>query len=370
VPLAIGDTERKLLLLCARRDPVPTDEIRDLALRPLDWNAIFVTSLWHKVAFIAYGRLGTTGALDAALADGNLPLLLLNHWKQLAKANALRSELYAEAAREICSAAESCSVDLVVAKGGVALFGWAYTPAERKSYDVDFIGRREDMRGIEEALRRCGFDYGEYSHASESIDPPRPGDLRKHLLQGRGLPNFLRKPDSRVIDYLVAQVRFRVGSGAGDGRWIVADPLLDRAETRDGIRVACWPDLALQLALHLHREAHETEYRVWNLDWNLVKLCDFDRVLHMPGVGPITDDLVDRAVELGFTRELAFAAKVTGTVFPSSVLNRVIESCGIAPEEGAEGYDEDAIQQALWSVGERFDGQRSAWQSMVGAKTT
>lgn len=364
-----GEAEQELILRAVSRDADAAPDLTELAVRPLDWNTIFAATLWHKVAFLVYTRLQSSGALDAALVKGNLPLLLLNHWKQLLKVNRVRSRIYTDVAVEICSIAETRGIDLAIAKGGIALFGTVYTQTERKVYDIDFLGRRDEVRQIETVFEQGGFRYGEYSHGHERIEPPRPGDLRKHLLQGRGLPNLLRKPESDVIDYLVAQVRFRVGSGSAQGNWVAAERLLERAERRGGLRVVCWPDLALQLALHIYREANEVEYLSWNLDWNLVKLCDFDRIVHDAPVPWVVTRLVERATELGFTSEVAFAARVTAALFPSPVFDEIIAKCARSTPD-AVPLDASDIRRNIWAVGQRTTAQHGSWVNIVGAKTT
>ena len=296
--MSLGAAERSFLLSCVARSP--DESVLGASTQPLNWNALLVSSLWHKVAFLVYERLCTSGALDAALTEGNLPLILLNHWKQLYHVNRHRSRLYLEAARSLCAAAEDVGVPLVVAKGGPILFGRLYTPSERKTYDVDFLARQPDLRGIESAMASCGFAYGEYLHGRQELAAPRPGDLRKHLLQGRGLPNFVKVTGDPFVDYLVAQVRFRIGSGDSAGRWVPTDALLANAVSERGMRIVSWPDLALQLALHIHREAHEPEYRQWSLDWNLIKLCDFDRMVHMDGGDEVLEDAIVRGRRAGF----------------------------------------------------------------------
>jgi Uncharacterised nucleotidyltransferase len=365
----IGLAERKLLLLCTARGDSGDERIRELSASTLDWNSIFLSALWHKVAFLVLARLRATGAMDIAISDGNLHLLLLNHWKQLSKVNKIRSELYAAAAVRIASAARERGVALAVSKGAIALFGSVYTYEERKAYDVDYVGRRSEIRGIEEALAQAGFSYGEYSHSREAIEPPRPDSRRKYLLQGRGLPNFLNKPDSDVIDYMVAQVRFRVGSGSVAGNWISADPMLDRAEGRNGITVLAWDDLAVQLALHIHREVHEAEYQTWNLDWNLIKLCDLDRILHFAPGQNLPGAAASRALELGFGSEVAFAAHVTNEIFPSPATEELIRLCG-GWDATAAAYDSAAIDKALWSIGDVNQSQDGAWVQLAGPKTT
>lgn len=374
--MQLGKAERNLILSCVTKDPSLDAGIRELASERLEWNDIFMSSLWHKVAFIVYARLQDTRALDIALTEGNLHLLLLNHWKQLQKVNKLRSELYGAVAVEICSTAEEVGVDLAISKGGIAMFGREYSHAERKTYDVDFIGRREELRGIEEVFRRTGFGYGEYSHSQEMIGPARPGDLRKHLLQGRGLPNFLRKVESGPVDYLIAQVRFRVGSGSTQGNWLPAERLLEQAETRSGIRVVSRSDLALQLALHLHREAHEVEYQSWNLDWNLIKVCDFHRIIDEAPTTSQLRILVERAVALGFDAEMMFAALVTSALFSSQKLAELVALLREQGSKSAEldavqsAFDESAVRRAIWSVGLQNFGQRGNWVEIAGAKTT
>jgi hypothetical protein len=364
--MAIGELERRFLLECVMRGSDRDGEIRELAMCPLDWNSLFMSALWQKIAFLVYSRMKATSAIDIALARGNLPLLLLNHWKQLAKVNEVRSRLYADVAVELCEAASSVGVDLVVSKGGIAMFGSVYSHFERKTYDVDFIARRHDVGALGELFASCGFRHGEYAHATESLGPARSGDVRKHLLQGRGLPNFVRPVSDGPIDYLVAQVRFRIGAGYAGGRSVSADALMERAVNRDGIRVVNWADLSLQLALHVHREAHEDDYARWNLGWNLVKLCDFDRALHR-GREELADELVARAAELGFLAEVAFAARATAIFFPSPLLDDVALRCS---RGDPPALDADELHTKLWSTGTGLGRQEGVWVDLAGPKTT
>jgi Uncharacterised nucleotidyltransferase len=359
----LGYVEQQLVLDCLSDGP--DEPILECCAGPLDWNAIFLSTLWHKVAFLVYARLRRSGAVDVAVTEGALPLLLLNHWKQLARVNEIRSMLYRDVALQICDAAREHDIDLAISKGGVALFEKIYQPYERKTYDVDFLGRRSEMRAIEDVMRHCGFTYGEYSHGLEAIAPPRNRDLRKHLLHGRGLPNFLRVVDASPIDYLVAQVRFRVGSGTAEGNGVPAELLLAHAEWRDGIRVVSWTDLALQMALHVHREAHEGDYQALNLGWNLIKLLDLQRVVAIGGPHMVGEALVARAEELGFTAELAFAIEITRSVLPSSELTEIAERIG-----PIASVDRTKTLEAIWSLGTRTERQSGSWRELVGPKTT
>ena len=79
--LRLGDVEQELVLACLRPDA--DEPLAELVRREVRWDDILVAGLWHKVAFLVYERLRATGLLDVALTEGNLPLLLLNHWKQL-----------------------------------------------------------------------------------------------------------------------------------------------------------------------------------------------------------------------------------------------------------------------------------------------
>ena len=82
-----------ILALCdSARDPfAAVEDVRQLMANGLDWNRFFLLVLWHKVAFLSYERLIAWELLDEALNRAGLPLLLLNHWKQLHAFNALRN---------------------------------------------------------------------------------------------------------------------------------------------------------------------------------------------------------------------------------------------------------------------------------------
>lgn len=111
-----------------------------------------------------------------------------------------------------------------------------------------------------------------------------------------------------------------------------------------------------------------TEYQRWNLDWNLIKLCDFDRVMHLPQISIAA--VMDRVAELGFTREFGFAAHITDMMLPSGQFAEIAERCGDGAQWYAERYDRKTVERLIWSVGTALNRQASPWTTIVGAKTS
>jgi Uncharacterised nucleotidyltransferase len=358
-----------LLALCIRPEAADQEALRSLVLSDLPWTEIFSEALWHKVAFLAYDRLASSDLLDAALTEGNLPLLLLNHWKQLHRVNLHRNRLYLEECQTISACLRWHEADHAVAKGGPLLIGRVYDACQRKMYDVDFIARREHLSRIQAAFAELGYQNGVYHHATETITPLPHDEIRKWLLHSRGMPNFLRKVQGDdLVDVLVAQVQFKVGSTA-DGSATDAGPLLERAVTRNAMRVVDDADLLLQLVLHIVRESRDVEFAEWRMDWNLIKLCDLDRFLHTTAD---TAAFVDRAEQLGFLEQSVYALLTLAQVFPSPVTDRLV----------AEVLDRRSDLEQVATQVRRIDvhGRISAmtthpattspWTRLVGSKTS
>lgn len=244
----------------------------------IDWNKLFISSLWHKVSFIVLNRLKLVGAIDVALRDGNLPLLLLNHWKQLIFVNEQRNAIHCSAAVEISSVFSHNKIPYAISKGGLAMFERIYSTVERKTYDIDLIANREQMAEIESCMSALGYRIGDYNHQQDIIQPLPVAVRRKWLIHSRGLPNFLRKTGIPGIPYIVVQVQFKIGSTFAGSDFDAAS-LIDRAVPTQYGSTVCDGDLLLQTILHLNRETSEPSFDEWNMSWNLIKFCDIDRVI-------------------------------------------------------------------------------------------
>jgi len=214
--IALGDREMALILAMSRR--VQEDDPAGLALagsmvdEGLDWERLFLKSLWHKVAFIVLHNLIELGLIDRALSTGKLPLLLLNHWKQLAAANDYRNRIQLGTLDERERALVVANVQCVVAKGGPLLIPSCYSRKERKIYDLDFLCDRNEKGAVERVFAGQGFVIGSYCHRERSLRPLTGAEIRPWLLHARGLPNFVLKLDDPFVAYVVAQVQFVSGA--------------------------------------------------------------------------------------------------------------------------------------------------------------
>jgi hypothetical protein len=186
------------------------------------------------------------------------------------------------------------------------------------------------------------------------------------------MPNFLRKVPDDVVDILVAQVQFKVGSTA-DGPAMDAGPLLERAVTRNAMRVVDDVDLMLQLVLHIVRESRDVEFTEWRMDWNLIKLCDLDRFLHMPADAALCAEFVDRAEQLGFLEQSVYAFLTLAQVFPSPVTDRLITQLLDRRSDLAQVADQVRgldVHGRISAMTKRPATSTSPWTRLVGSKTS
>lgn len=367
-------TEQQVLLLSSARDSdLNNDILGKKVVGELDWNRIFLDAMNHKVLFILYEKLNRLGLLDVALKEGNLSLLLLNHWKQLYKVNGIKNEIYFQELSKLQKKFSDNHVKCVISKGGPVLINQVYSITERKMYDLDFIASREDIAKISECFYEVGFIHGEYIHSNDELIPSEKSEIRKWLLHTRGIPNFVKKVNSPVIDIVVAQVQFKIGSTIKGGT-IDTTKLIEDADVKDGILAVSDEDLLIQLANHIYRETQEEEFADWNMNWNLIKFCDLDRYIHYKFDGnKKRAELIKRIVELGFVNQALYAFYYTDKLFPSSlyktICNELIEMLPESIEYYAKLKSKDVIQETFL-LGNKKHKNNNNWKELMGAKTT
>jgi hypothetical protein len=370
-----------LLVLVDHRTDDATTQTRIseiLERRALNWSTFLNLALFHKVAFLAWDRLHQLGALEETLRGG-MPLLLFNHWTQLHRVNQWRTNVQFDALRAIAISLDDAGVTWAVGKGGPLLLGSIYRPGARKMYDLDLIAPRDQLEAVVAGMSAAQFVMGTWSPDRSVIDPLAPGDLRQWLIHSRGLPNFLRVGDDRIVDYLVAQVQFMVGSTA-NGTSVPAERLLER---RSPMRMAwgegesylvpapCVEDVFIQLAVHISRETLDPEHAEWHMNWNIIKLSDLARFAEHTSIE--SEAILDRANELGFGQHVRYAVAAALRVFPSDRLEALATSLS---GRSGDNLGEVAISTDL-SLTSLFldvaDGRTrklSSWTDIVGVKTS
>ena len=316
-----------ILALCdSARDPfAAVEDVRQLMANGLDWNRFFLLVLWHKVAFLSYERLIAWELLDEALNRAGLPLLLLNHWKQLHAFNALRNARMLEELRAITESMAAHDVPSIVGKGGPLLIGPCYELSERKMYDLDLLAPRDRLREIIAAMSAVGYHLGTYSHARRELAPLPRADLRRWLLLARGLPNFRRVTSVPELEVAIAQVQFAVGSTGRSRHHVPAELLIKHAVPVEvqGSSGRTWTtqgpqlsDVLLQLCLHISRQILDPEHADWGMGWNLIKFCDLQRFACVRDVDP--RGFATRAVELNFSEHCRFSLAPADLVLDGS----------------------------------------------------
>lgn len=372
--------ERKLILILTsnRLQAQDVNILENLITSTLDWNQIFIETLWHKISFLIFSRLKKFKLINKALTKGNLPLLLLNHWKQLFYANYERNNLYLQELKKIDNAFREANVEYAVAKGGALLFGKIYSLYERKIYDIDIIAYKEQHSILEKCLNNLGYKYLDYNHDEERFVEINREEVKKWLLLTRGLPNFIKPVDSTGARYLVVQVQFKIGSTQSGEHAIQSKYLLERSIQHSNCQGVRDEDLLIQLILHIYRETIEESFKEWNMDWNLIKFCDLDYFLHY-----LIDNkdfnlcsFYNRLIELNFCKEAIYSLFLTSIIYPSEIYPNIIKTL-VNEDNNLKDFKDHieknyfpTINTQIFKVGYNKEDNKSAWSHLMLAKTT
>ncbi|MBC1513578.1 nucleotidyltransferase family protein [Listeria booriae] len=314
--------EYLLILSCSNAD-LNKDALDKLVRSKLDWDFIFLSGIKHKVLFTVYFNLNKYGLLDTALNKGNLPLILLNHWKQLHYINLNRNQLILSESAKLESYFAKNNILCCITKGGPRLIGDIYDIEERKMYDIDFIGNKEDYYNIDEILKKQGYDHKSYEFKTNELKETDKEDIKKWLLLTRGLPNYVKHMENLSNDLFIVQLQFRFGS-ANDNKHIKANDLLSRISIKNNAFFIPTEVVAIQLASHIHRETTEREFDDWNMNWNLVKFLDFQRYIDKYFTTELQwNELFKIAESINYTNELLYSVFYTKSIFQSKNLELV-----------------------------------------------
>lgn len=361
--------EQNLILKLCDRSFNANSDIENLVKEELNWTQIFVDSMWHKVLFIVLENLITSGLADKALKEGNFPLMILNHWKQLMQVNLIRNRIHFQEIKDLFQNSEFKSLNLAVSKGGIALIDKVYTMSNRKMYDIDLIAQRSEHKSILQLFNDLNYKMGSYQHSKEELIPLPKGELRKWMLHTRGLPNFVKKVDSEIMRYIIVQVQYQIGTTI-ESETVPSEVFLSQRIQHNGIETVSDIDLLLQLVLHLYRETKEDSFKEWNMDWNLIKFCDLDRFIHYMHSKKLLDKFIQRAIELELYNQSIYSFELVNIVFPSKItlecLNSLKKEVGMSNHSN---YSQSEIFDKLFKLGRYYPKPSSKWSELMEGKT-
>lgn len=361
--------EQRLILVLCDRSFNSTPEIEKMITDELDWTQIFTDSMWHKVLFIVLENLITSGLADKALRNGNLPLMILNHWKQLMHVNSIRNDIHFKEVKEMFQKIRQESLSLAVSKGGIALIGKIYTMNNRKMYDIDLIGKRDEHKDIVQLFNDIEYKMGSYQHSTEELIPLPKDEVRKWLLHTRGLPNFVKMTNSDIMRYVIVQVQYQIGTTVTK-ETIPSELFLTQSIDNQGIQTVSDVDLLLQLVLHLYRETKEDSFKEWNMDWNLIKFCDLDRFIHYIHDMGLLDEFFKRAIELNLYNQCIYSMELVNIVFPSDITSEGLNLLkSRSPSLDRESYTPEDVFNKLFKLGKHYPKPSSKWSELMEGKT-
>lgn len=359
-----------ILLLCDKDYKNKKKEIENIVTNPLDWFSVFTDAMIHKVLFICFEKLKELKLLNICLSKGNLSLLLLNHWDQLYQVNLLKNKQYFEELQRIHTVLKKANIEYAVAKGGIALIGSVYSISERKMYDIDLIANKTDYKLLDESLKSLGFFNANYDHDLGEYIEVEKDEIRKWLLHTRGLPNYVKPiPLSK---HILLQVQFKIGSTiTGDIR--DASHLIEKAtESNNNLSIVAQEDLAIQLALHIYRETIEPSFKAWNMDWNLIKICDFDRYInHYLTEDKAVDILISRIEELNYIEPFLYSVYFTNLIYPSLILEELKMILEAKSDKSfvEKLYQQKEILNLVFNIGSNKEKENLNWEKLMGSKT-
>lgn len=362
----ISNEQELILLLSKDKSEILENDlykIKNLLRGNLDWDNIFTCSLNHKVAFIFFYNLKKLNLIDFTLENGNLSLLLLNHWRQLYNINNLRNNKYFEALEEINRSFEFHSIDYAVAKGGPLLIGSIYHMSERKMYDLDLIARKKDIERIHACLKEIDFDLLDYSHDRNEYSKIDEKITKKWILLGRGMPNYV-KITNDITEKILLQVQFKVGSTELN-EYVGTDKLLDQRVKKDDFYSISIVDLFIQLSLHIYRETNEMAFKNWGMDWNLIKFCDLERFCNKYLEQMMNESTINRLKELNVLNAVLYSLSLTQEIYPTELKKKAILY-----------FNNNSLYESLYSqedvinnlFGLKKINEKSEWDKIIGSK--
>ncbi|MCP9282872.1 MULTISPECIES: nucleotidyltransferase family protein [Bacillus] len=368
--IEISVENKLLLLLCDKKPSQSREEIISLILEPIDWYSFFSIAMKHKVLFICFEKLRDLELLNFSLKEGNLSLLMLNHWEQLYEVNTYKNKKYMEELNKINYAFSDAGINYAIAKGGPALIGKVYTISERKMYDIDLIANKKDYQKLDNTLKLLGYFNANYNHDKKEYLPVSQEEIRKWFLHTRGLPNYVKPVDS-IIRQVLLQIQFKIGSTITGETIDAAKLIQDSKKENENLSVISPEDLAIQLALHLYRETIEPSFEAWNMDWNLIKICDFDRYINYYNENNVISNLINRIEELDCVKPFLYSTYFTNLVYPTPVLKKVIDLLVNKSEENfiENLFERKNILGEIFKLGEGDKKNESEWEKLMGIKT-
>jgi hypothetical protein len=327
--------EFELVLLLSLPRPRPAEVDRMLALlnTTLDWNVVMGALAVHRTTGVAWHNI-LQHAIDQrrTLRPAYfLKTLMLAYRAQ----RVMAGEQNARSAG-VLAALVNAGVRAAILKGG-SVASVAYPdPGMRMFYDNDLLVDRAALPAAVEALKTAGYVQGSWDYTARRIVPAARRDVVFFAVHShQTYPYIKATPEALMMDCHRLDVHFSVDLMTGNRSDGAVSAFLDRRIVVDAwagsgtIRLSTLSavDMLVFGCLHFYKEAiHRNEVLALK-DLVLYKLVDILALLEGEAYPVDPAQMLDRAAELGFTREVYYGlhhldALYSGRV-PAELLDRL-----------------------------------------------
>lgn len=231
----------------------------------VDWEKIVRVATKNKVLSLVYHNLKRLNLAD--FVPRHYTILLEDNFS----CNYMRNENKLLELQKIQKIAIQKKVAFAPVKGGYLIDNVYSNRRIRITNDIDVLIRRSDIKKIDDIMKECGYEYGEYDPQNNKIVSPDRNKLMLYKTKMYDLLPYI-KLNADIIDKKVMfDFSFALDFSL-DTRPV--DEMLDMAEITEQTMVLQPEHFLIHMCCHHYREASNVAWILLGKDLNLIKFCD------------------------------------------------------------------------------------------------
>jgi hypothetical protein len=331
------EVQLALLLSAPNLRPVEVDELRRLAMAPLDWNKVIGILILHRTASQAWSNLVH---YELSTHGKFRPTAALSVLHTIFRSQQIKTQDQIACNVELIRRLDEAGILCAIMKGtAVARMGYRHLGARIFS-DNDFLFNRRDIPAVGELLKELGYIQGSWNSASGKIRPATRSEIILHPLTSHETFPYVRMtPEAVMLESHHVDVHFSVDlltSNRNDDT--VRDLLARRICVKGNESGHLWAlnqhDMFVFLCVHFQREACNRREVEELIDYMLYKLVDLLVLMDNTEFPIDLSEVARRAREQGFEREVFFALAYLHTLYPDRLGDETLRA--VQPEGSTE----------------------------------